>query len=117
MLLFPRVVDAAASLIERLAPTEALMALLPASGGILAGGAPGQSQAQLTALGGLVATVPAPARGDLDREYIDSSARALARYHELGALLGRLGEAEIPVIALKGVYSPRRSTRSRGCVP
>jgi len=36
-----------------------LLALLPASGGILAGGAPGQSQGHLTALRDLVARTPA----------------------------------------------------------
>lgn len=58
-LLFPRVADTERSRLAPLSPAEALMALLPASGGIVAGGAPGQSQEQLTALGGLVAGVPA----------------------------------------------------------
>jgi hypothetical protein len=58
-LLFPRLADSDFSRLERLSSVESLTALLPASGGILAGGAPWQSQAHLTTLGGLVATVPA----------------------------------------------------------
>jgi hypothetical protein len=58
-LLFPRVTLTERSLLDRLSPAEALMALLPASGGILVGGAPDRSQAQLTALRDLVAGVPA----------------------------------------------------------
>lgn len=58
-LLFPRVIDGQISRIERLSPAEALMALLHAVGGILAGGPPEQSQAQLAALRDLIPGVPA----------------------------------------------------------
>jgi len=53
---------------------------------------------------GLYDALPAEARTALDAQYLASSARALARYHELGALLGKLADADIPVIALKGIY-------------
>jgi hypothetical protein len=58
-LLFPRVVDADHSRLEPLSPAAALIALLPASTGILCGGGPGQSQAHLSALGDLVARTSA----------------------------------------------------------
>jgi hypothetical protein len=58
-LLFPHVVAGETSRIDRLSPAEALMALLPAVGGILSGGPVRQSQTQLAALGALAAAVPA----------------------------------------------------------
>jgi hypothetical protein len=58
-LLFPRVAGGATSRLVSLSPVEALAALLPASGGIFAGGAVAQSERQLRALGTLVSTVPA----------------------------------------------------------
>lgn len=58
-LLFPRVVDADRSRLEPLSPAAALLALLPASTGIVCGGGAGQSQAHLSALGELVARIPA----------------------------------------------------------
>jgi hypothetical protein len=58
-LLFPQVTGETASRLLGLCAVEALSALLPASGGLFAGGALSQSQAQLHALGALVATVPA----------------------------------------------------------
>lgn len=58
-LLFPRVVDADTSRLEPLSPAAALLALLPASSGIVCGGGAGQSQGQLSALGDLVARTPA----------------------------------------------------------
>lgn len=58
-LLFPRVADADRSRLEPLSPAEALIALLPASGGILVGGTPGRSRAHLMVLRDLVAGAPA----------------------------------------------------------
>jgi hypothetical protein len=58
-LLFPRVAGSETSRLVSLSPVEALAALLPASGGIFAGGALAQSERQLRALGTLVSTVPA----------------------------------------------------------
>ncbi len=55
-LLFPRVENADRSHLKRLTPADALIALLPASGGILAGGAP---QAHFGAMRDLVEGVPA----------------------------------------------------------
>ena len=58
-LLFPRVTDAAGSRLEPLSPAESLLTLLPASGGLLAGGAPGRVRSQLDALRHLVVRTPA----------------------------------------------------------
>lgn len=56
---------------------------------------------------GLFDALPAVARDELDAQYVDGTARAMARYHELGILLDRLADAGIPVIALKGIYLAR----------
>jgi hypothetical protein len=53
---------------------------------------------------GLFAALPGPARARLDAAYVDSTARAMARYRELDRLLERFAAAAIPVIALKGIY-------------
>ena len=58
-LVFPFVEPSAASQLEPLSPADALVALLPASGGILAHPAPEQAKAQLAAFGALVSRVPA----------------------------------------------------------
>lgn len=58
-LLFPQVTGEAASRLLGLSVIDGLSALLPAVGGLFAGGALSQSQAQLGALGSLVRTVPA----------------------------------------------------------
>lgn len=57
-LLFPRVV-AGASRLARLSPAAALVALLPASGGVVAAGSGAYARAQMAALGALVRTAPA----------------------------------------------------------
>jgi hypothetical protein len=57
--LLPRVTGDAQSRLERASPAEALLALLPASGFILARGAPRRAQAHLRALTDLVRAVPA----------------------------------------------------------
>jgi hypothetical protein len=56
--LLPRVTGGAVSRLEPLSSAEALMALLPASGGIVAGGARGLARDQLDALGALTSQVP-----------------------------------------------------------
>lgn len=58
-LLFPQVVDADLSRLAPLSSAQAMLALLPASTGIVCGGGAGQSQAHLSALGELVARTPA----------------------------------------------------------
>ena len=53
---------------------------------------------------GLFRQLPEAARDALDTQYQASSVQAMARYHELGVILERCAEADIPVIALKGIY-------------
>ncbi|MCG6941509.1 MAG: hypothetical protein LJE69_09690 [Thiohalocapsa sp.] len=57
--LLPRVTGQATSRLSRASPAAALLALLPASGILLASGTPDRAQAHLRALGGLVSAVPA----------------------------------------------------------
>jgi hypothetical protein len=57
--LLPRVTPAGTSRLVPASPAEVLLALLPASGFILAGGAAARARAQMQALRGLVSAVPA----------------------------------------------------------
>ena len=53
---------------------------------------------------GLFAALPEPARARLDAVYVDSAARAMARYRELERLLERFADANVAAVALKGIY-------------
>ena len=48
--------------------------------------------------------VPAEVTAKLRHLYLQSAGRATRLYHELGKMLGRLRQASIPVIALKGAH-------------
>jgi hypothetical protein len=61
--------------------------------------------------------LPSVARDALDAQYRQGSAQAMARYHELGALLERLSETGIQVIALKGIYLAKAVYREPGLRP
>jgi hypothetical protein len=52
----------------------------------------------------LFAALPEPARARLDAVYVDSAARAMARYRELERLLERFADANVAAVALKGIY-------------
>ncbi len=50
------------------------------------------------------APIPAEVIRELRRSYLQNAGRNMGLYHELGKLLGRLRQDDIPVIALKGVH-------------
>jgi hypothetical protein len=66
---------------------------------------------------GLFGQLPRLAKASLDAQYLESAARAMARYRELEEILAHLREASIPVIALKGIYLAKAVYAESGLRP